>query len=74
MEKRGKDMGKLKTVVSLLLAAAPLAARFKDHPLRGNWNGFRDLHIERGWLLLYRVHGEELALARTGNHADVFDE
>ena len=26
------------------------------------------------WLLLYRVDGEELQLARTGTHADFFQE
>ena len=26
------------------------------------------------WLLLYRVDGEELQLARTGTHADLFQE
>jgi mRNA interferase YafQ len=73
-EKRGKDMNKLKTVLSLLLAGAALATEYGDHPLKGNWKGFRDLHIEPDWLLLYRVHGEELQLARTGSHADLFDE
>jgi mRNA interferase YafQ len=41
--------------------------------LRGNWQGFRDLHIEPDWLLLYRIVDEELQLARTGTHADLFD-
>jgi mRNA interferase YafQ len=40
-EKRGKDVEKLKSVLSLLL---------------------------------YRVEGDELQLARTGTHADLFDE
>jgi mRNA interferase YafQ len=40
-EKRGKDMEKLKSVLSLLL---------------------------------YRIEGSELQLARTGTHADLFDE
>lgn len=72
--KRGKDLAKLKTVLSLLLEQEPLPARYNDHPLRGNWQGFRDLHIEPDWLLLYRVVGDELQLARTGSHADLFDE
>jgi mRNA interferase YafQ len=42
--------------------------------LRGEWQGFRDLHIEPDWLLLYRVLGAEIYLARTGTHADLFDE
>jgi len=52
----------------------PLPEAYQDHPLRGNWKGYRDAHIEPDWLLLYRVDGEELQLARTGTHADLFQE
>jgi mRNA interferase YafQ len=47
---------------------------YKDHPLKGNWKGYRDAHIEPDWLLIYRVAGDELHLVRTGSHADLFDE
>jgi mRNA interferase YafQ len=73
-QKRGKDMAKLKAVLQLLLAGEPLPAEFRDHPLKGEWSGFRDVHVESDWLLLYRVEGEELQLARTGSHSDIFDE
>ena len=73
-ERRGKDMAKLKAVLMLLIEEKPLPASYRDHPLRGAWQGFRDLHIEPDWLLLYRVEGNELQLARTGTHADLFDE
>ena len=72
-KKRGKDMDKLKAVLSLLIEQELLPASYNDHPLRGDWSGFRDLHIEPDWLLLYRVEGDELQLARTGTHADLFD-
>ncbi|WP_332310740.1 type II toxin-antitoxin system mRNA interferase toxin, RelE/StbE family [Methylocystis silviterrae] len=42
--------------------------------MKGEWKGFRDLHIEPNRLLLYRIEGDELQLARTGPHADLFDE
>jgi mRNA interferase YafQ len=73
-EKRGKDMDKLKAVLLLLIEQKPLPASYNDHPLKGDWRGFRDLHIEPDWLLLYRVDGNELQLARTGTHTDLFDE
>lgn len=73
-EKRGKDMTKLATVLSLLIDGEPLPAAYKDHALKGVWKGFRDLHIEPDWLLLYRIEGNELFLARTGTHSDLFDE
>ena len=73
-ERRGKDIDKFKAVLSLLIEEKPLPASYRDHPLRGDWAGFRDLHIEPDWLLLYRIEGNELRLARTGTHADLFDE
>ncbi len=73
-EKRGKDMAKLKAVIMLLLDDQPLEPRHRDHPLKGDWVGYRDLHIEPDWLLLYRVTETELMLARMGTHSDLFGE
>ena len=73
-EKRGKDMAKLKAVILLLLGDGPLPPGLRDHPLRGVWIGYRDLHIEGDWLLLYRMSEAELLLARTGTHSDLFGE
>ena len=72
LQKRGKDMAKLRDLLGLLIEQAPLPESCQDHPLRGNWNGYRDAHIEPDWLLLYRVDGDELYLTRTGSHADLF--
>ncbi len=71
-KKRGKDLSKLRTLLSLLIERKPLPASYFDHPLKGNWKGYRDVHIEPDWLLLYRVVGNELHLARTGSQADLF--
>lgn len=73
-EKRGKDMEKLKTLIRLLLAEQPLPAHYLDHSLKNNWKGYRDAHIEPDWLLIYCIAGDELRLARTGTHADLFEE
>lgn len=74
LEKRGKNLAKLRNVLVLLLDQLPISEIYKDHPLRGNWAGFRDLHIEPDWVLIYRVRASELELARTGTHADLFEE
>jgi mRNA interferase YafQ len=52
--KRGKDMAKLREAILLLIEGTPLPARFKDHPLSGEWKHYRDCHIEPDWLLLYK--------------------
>ncbi len=74
VEKRGKDLGKLRDILMLLIADATLPASYKDHPLKGDWKGYRDAHIEPDWLLVYRIAGDELHLARTGSHSDLFNE
>ncbi len=71
-EKRGKDMAKLRAILNLLAQEQPLPVEYKDHALRGDWIGFRDLHIEPDWLLLYRIENDEVQLARTGTHSDLF--
>lgn len=74
VEKRGKDLGKLKELLVLLLEQSNITAKYGDHPLKGDWNGFRDAHIKPDWLLIYRIQGGELQLARTGSHADLFQK
>lgn len=71
-EKRGKNMSSLRAVLRLLLAGEPIPAAYKDHPLKGNWKHYRDLHIEPDWLLIYRTDDTNVWLARTGTHADLF--
>ncbi len=70
-QRRGKDMSKLREMLSLLIAAEPLPPSLND-PLTGDWSGYRDCHIEPDWLLLYKIDGNDLILARTGTHADLF--
>ncbi|MDP4021633.1 type II toxin-antitoxin system YafQ family toxin [Methylobacterium sp. NEAU 140] len=72
-ERRGKDLGRLRALLLLLLAGEELPPSYRDHPLKGDWKGYRDAHIEPDWILIYRVVGDELHLVRTGSHADLFD-
>ncbi len=70
--KRGKDLNKLKRIVTLIAKDKPLEPRHRDHALTGNWKGPRDCHIEPDWLLLYTLNDESLRLERTGTHSDLF--
>lgn len=74
LAKRGKNLGKLKVLLDLLFEEKPLPLNCHDHALKGQWAGFRDLHIEPDWLLIYYIEGEELYLTRTGTHSELFDE
>jgi mRNA interferase YafQ len=73
-QRRGKDMEKLRLALSRLIESSPLPREYADHALRGNWRGWRDLHIEPDWVLIYRTDGDMVRFERTGRHTDLFDE
>ena len=67
-------------VDALLLAAAkllatdqPLPESNRDHPLSGDWAGYRECHLKPDLLLVYRKSGDDLLkLARLGSHSELF--
>jgi mRNA interferase YafQ len=71
-QRRGKEMSKLRELILLLAKGSPLAPRFNDHPLTGEWKHHRECHLEPDWLLIYKVEGDDLYLVRTGTHSDLF--
>lgn len=70
--RRGVTMTPLKEAIALLAAGGTLPERYHDHPLRGEYRGFRECHLAPDWLLIYRLGETTLELARTGTHADLF--
>jgi len=72
IQKRGKDLEKIKAAITLLLAGSPLPPKNRDHQLGGNWSGHRDCHIEPDWILIYKALDDEIRLERTGTHSDLF--
>jgi mRNA interferase YafQ len=71
-QKRGKNMTKLREAILLLLEGSPLPSRYKDHTLSGDWQHFRECHLEPDWLLIYMIDGDDVHLVRTGTHSDLF--
>ncbi|WEV58937.1 type II toxin-antitoxin system YafQ family toxin [Bifidobacterium sp. ESL0728] len=51
-----------------------LRTKYRDHPLTGEWKGYREIHLEGDWLVIYRIKKTELqlVLTRTGSHDDLF--
>lgn len=74
IKKQGKDLNKLYAVVEKIALGEGLDKKYKDHLLSGNYEGFRECHIEPDWLLIYQIDNEEiiLLLSRTGSHSDLF--
>ncbi|MDR1271666.1 MAG: type II toxin-antitoxin system YafQ family toxin [Clostridiales Family XIII bacterium] len=50
-----------------------LARKYKDHALKGNWKGYREIHVEKDLLIIYRIDNQNivLTLVRTGKHDDL---
>ena len=64
--KKHYNPDKLRQAIDTLMA--------QDHQLTGSWKGYREIHIEGDWLVIYRVEKQELqlVLTRTGSHDDLF--
>lgn len=65
----------------LLLIAndAPLGPEWRDHPLKGEWTGYRECHIGGDFLLIYKLgdasgKASTIVFIRAGTHADLFGE
>ncbi len=71
-QKRGNDIGKLRHVIELLLNKSPFPETYNDHPLRGQYAGLCNFHIESDWILIYTINSNELILYRIGSHTDLF--
>ena len=71
--RRGKDLDKLWAVVDRLLGRATARTRVTG-PIAYQANGPRswECHIEPDWLLIWHVGENDLVLARTGSHSDLF--
>ena len=60
------------TVMNLLVADEPLPPRYNDHPLAGNWEGYRGCHFRFDLVLIYRKPDDELLeLAHLGSHSEL---
>lgn len=71
-ETRGKDFSKLDEIVTLLAETGRVDSTRQPHKLKGRYAGLWECHIEHDWLLIYEVTDNELILARTGTHEDLF--
>jgi mRNA interferase YafQ len=75
LDKRGYDMNLFKEVVEMLIDGIQLPPKYHDHPMRGNKKGYRNCHIKRDWVLIYKIEESilTLILAETGTHSDILE-
>ena len=73
LKKRRYDFSLLDNIVELLLQGKELPEKNNDHALTGDWQGYRECHIEPDWLLVYKIYENQLilSLVRSGTHSDL---
>lgn len=73
-KRRGCNIEHLRNVINTLAQERKLDQKYRDHRLTGNYDGFRECHVDPDWLLIYRINQKslELFLFRTGTHSDLF--
>ena len=75
-EARGRHRATLDNSLTAIIVA-PMhdqtpAERFRDHPLSGEWAGFRDCHVKPDLVLIYEKPDDEtLRLVRLGSHSEL---
>jgi len=73
-KRRGNKLDLLQKILNQIQDDVALPAKLKDHPLTGNWDGHRELHIEPDWLLIYKIIRplKTVIFVRVGTHSDLF--
>jgi mRNA interferase YafQ len=67
---RAARENELAATISALARDQPLAARYRDHALTGDWKDFRDCHIRPDLVPIYsKPDSRTLILVRLGSHA-----
>ena len=74
-KKQNRNMDELESIVKKLSYGEKLEAKYRDHKLHNNYEGYRECHINPDWLLIYRVYEDQLilVLTRTGTHSELLD-
>ena len=62
---------KMRRAIDMLRTETLIPQIYKDHPLKGNWRGRREMHIAPDWLLIYHIENDTVYLDRTGSHAEL---
>jgi len=59
-------------VLTALATDRPLAKKYRDHLLVGEWMGYRECHLKPDLLLIYKKPDDKtLRLARLGSHSEL---
>jgi mRNA interferase YafQ len=72
------NMAHLKEAMMILISNdAPLGPEWRDHALKGDWQGTRECHISGDFLMIYELSDEasapgKVVFLRIGTHSELF--
>ena len=69
--KSGRDLSRLKRVMTWIAKEQPLPPELRDHKLIGNYQGRRECHLAGDWLLIYKIEDDTVIFERTGTHSEL---
>lgn len=68
-----EKLNKLNLILDMLRNEKPLPKEYRMHPLKGEYTGCSECHIEGDFLLIwYDEENDTLALFRLGSHSELF--
>lgn len=59
-------------VADCLLNDKPLPPKYLDHPLKGEFAGYRDCHVRNDLVLIYKIVGDDVELHYLDTHSETF--
>ena len=67
----GRDMSRIKRVMTWIANQQALPPELRDHKLIGNYQGRRECHLAGDWLLIYKIEAHTVIFERTGSHSEL---
>jgi mRNA interferase YafQ len=67
VERRGYDLSRLDTILTIPREDKPLPPSARSHPLKGGWQGYSECHIDPDWLLIFKKAPQRVAARRNRN-------
>jgi len=67
----GRDLARLKLVMTWIACEQALPPELRDHKLVGNYQGRRECHLAGDWLVIYKREGDTVIFERTGSHSEL---
>ena len=69
--KSGRDLARLKRVMTWIASEQEMPTELRDHKLVGNYQGRRECHLAGDWLLIYKLEADTVIFERTGSHSEL---